>query len=254
MAWVLRRSIFYKMLILALCLLAWNQPPVVLAQHVAGHVGGGGARVIAPPFSRPPLLRPPISRPFSAASPVGAFRTGGSLLLRPGPFRPRPIYPIYGYPFYGYPSFGPQAQFWWFWSVWGSNSCAWTNCYFWNWNTPSNILPFYQYAPGNVAAPSYSLYVYGQGRDLPELFLKDGTVYSVSDYWLADGQVHFKAYDERSGKPEEHVIALDDLDLQATVDVNTRRGFRFVLRDEPMEQYLQHHPNEAPPDWTPPNK
>jgi hypothetical protein len=37
------------------------------------------------------------------------------------------------------------------------------------------------------------------------------------------------------------------LDLQKTVDSNTRRGFRFVLRDEPFEQYLRDHPDGAPP-------
>jgi hypothetical protein len=49
----------------------------------------------------------------------------------------------------------------------------------------------------------------------------------------------------------EQVIPLEDLDQQTTVDANTRRGFRFVLRDEPLEEYLEHHPNQAPPDWTP---
>jgi hypothetical protein len=63
------------------------------------------------------------------------------------------------------------------------------------------------------------------------LYLKDGTVYDVTDYWLEDGKIHFRT-------PEgsvEQVLGVDELDLQTTVDVNTRRGFRFVLRNEPAE-------------------
>jgi hypothetical protein len=41
---------------------------------------------------------------------------------------------------------------------------------------------------------------------------------------------------EESGtKPVEHVIGFDELDLQRTVDVNTQRGFGFVLRSEPTK-------------------
>ena len=47
-------------------------------------------------------------------------------------------------------------------------------------------------------------------------------------------------------KPEEQVIPFDELDLQKTVDVNTNRGFRFMLRNEPFEQYVRDHP-EGPP-------
>ena len=48
---VLRDSILKKILITVSCMLAsaWVQTPVALAQH-GGHVGGGGAHVIAPPI------------------------------------------------------------------------------------------------------------------------------------------------------------------------------------------------------------
>jgi len=230
--------------------------PQASAQHMGGHVGGGGARV-SPPIPQPPISRPPVSRPFSPVPPVGAFRPGGSVLFRPGPFRPRPIYPypIYRYPIYGYPVWGPQWQFWWQWAVWPHNSCAWTNCYFWNWGPSYDSFRFYEYTPAYVGTPAYpsSLYLSAQEREQPQLFLTDGTAYSVTDYWLVDNQVHFKIVDERSGNSVEQVIPLDALDLQTTVDVNTRRGFRFVLRNEPMDQYLEHHPDQPPPDWTPPH-
>jgi hypothetical protein len=223
--------------------------PGTPAQHTGGHFAGGAARPSAPPVLRPPVSRPPVFRPFSAAPPVGAFRSGGSLLLRPVPFHPHPIYPIYGYPF-----FGPQAQFWWFWAVWSYNPCVWMSCCLSN--ASYNGFRFYEFNPGELGASaySYSLYLDAYGRELPQLFLNDGSVYSVTDYWLADNLVHFKTFDERHGKPVEQAIPLDALDLQTSFDVNTKHGFRFVLRDEPMEQYLRHHPDQPPPDWTPPRR
>jgi hypothetical protein len=96
-------------------------------------------------------------------------------------------------------------------------------------------------------------YVYGEERpDLPQLFLKDGTILNVSDYWLVDDQLHFTMSEENGTTPAEHVIPFDLLDLQKTVDANAWRGFRFVLRNEPFEQYLHDHPEGAPPVVTPP--
>jgi hypothetical protein len=84
------------------------------------------------------------------------------------------------------------------------------------------------------------------GHELPQLYLKDGTVYNVIDYWLVDGEIHFTMLDESGTKSVEHVIDLDELDLQQTIDAATQRGFRFMLRNEPMEQYLQHHSDLMP--------
>lgn len=99
----------------------------------------------------------------------------------------------------------------------------------------------------------YPLYAYGyERRDFPQLYLNDGTVISVSDYWLVDDQLHFTAIE--GARSVEHAIALDELDLQTTIEVNTRRGFRFVLRNEPMDQWLRDHPNENPPDWPAPKQ
>ncbi|HXZ34252.1 MAG TPA: hypothetical protein VEH30_18410 [Terriglobales bacterium] len=67
-------------------------------------------------------------------------------------------------------------------------------------------------------------------------YLKDGTVYNVTDYCLVDGQIHFTMLEEGGTKSVEHVIGFDELDLQKTIDVATQRGFRFVLRNEPLKQ------------------
>ena len=118
-----------------------------------------------------------------------------------------------------------------------------------------NGLPFYGYGNGfenyvtlqPYQAPAYTpIYTYGE-RELVWLYLKDGTAYGVSDYWFVNGQVHFIPVDEAGEKSIEQTIPLGDLDTQKTIAVNGRRGFRVVMRDEPMEQYLHDHPDLAPP-------
>jgi hypothetical protein len=84
------------------------------------------------------------------------------------------------------------------------------------------------------------------------LYLKDGTAYGVSDYWFVNGQVDFIAVEEGGAKSVEQTISFADLDVQKTVDVNARRGFRVVMRDEPIEQYMHDHPDVTPPLLKPP--
>jgi len=99
------------------------------------------------------------------------------------------------------------------------------------------------------------VFAYGEERaDVPQLFLKDGTILNVTDYWLVDDQLHFLMADQDGAKPTEHVMPFEALDLQTTVDTNTRRGFRFILRNEPFEQYLRDHPEGAPPVVTLPRE
>lgn len=96
---------------------------------------------------------------------------------------------------------------------------------------------------------------YGEERpDVPQLFLKNGTILNVTDYWLVDDQLHFTMIEEAGTKPAEHVIPFEALDLQTTVDANTQRGFRFMLRNEPFEQYLRDHPEGTPPVLTSPHE
>jgi hypothetical protein len=71
---------------------------------------------------------------------------------------------------------------------------------------------------GNVAASTPTVLIY----------LKDGTTYAASDYWLADGQLHYVV--NYSG---ESTLNMDDVDLQRTVDENARRGVRFSLKPSP---------------------
>lgn len=187
----------------------------------------------------------------------------------------RPFFPIVsspGFGFFGSPFFGLGLGF-------GFNSIWWPSCGpFWGWGYGCNALPYYDYGlgyygsygPGNLenqvesepgpqvyGNPSATspIYVFGEeARELVQLYLKDGTLYNVTDYWLVNDQLHFTALEEGGTKSVEHAIDFDQLDLQKTIDLNTQRGFRFVLRNEPLEQYLQDHPDNSadpPPQMGP---
>ena len=60
------------------------------------------------------------------------------------------------------------------------------------------------------------------------LYLKDGSSYAVSDYWLAGGKLHYV-----TSYGGENVIDESQLDLQRTVNENGTRGLDFTLRPEP---------------------
>jgi hypothetical protein len=60
------------------------------------------------------------------------------------------------------------------------------------------------------------------------LFMKNGAVYAVTNYWIADGKLHYL-----TSYGGENTIEMDDLDLQKTVDVNAKRGVDFTLKPSP---------------------
>jgi hypothetical protein len=253
---LVRRSILKELLIVVFCTLAVCVLSTrALGQHSAVRTAGGGAaHISAPPVShisisaapimRAPVIHAPIFTPrISGVAAAGLLGTGA--LRHPWrPIRPfPPVVVIYDPFLFG----GP---------FWGRNSCWWGSCdLFW----PGTIeyTTVYSPGPGNYV-PQVSeipVYVYGEERpDLPQLFLKDGTVLNVTDYWLVDDQMHFTMNEENRAKPAEHVIPFDALDLQTTVDANTQRGFRFMLRNEPFEQYLHDHPEGLPTSVTPPHQ
>jgi hypothetical protein len=77
------------------------------------------------------------------------------------------------------------------------------------------------------------------------LFLKDGTVYAITDYWIADNKLHYV-----TNYGGENSIPLDQLDIQRTVDVNAKRGINITLRPTPTPQSQQQaapEPSAAPP-------
>jgi hypothetical protein len=189
----------------------------------------------------------------------------------PAPRSPRPIFPIFAPPTFGFlgsPLFGLGFGF-------GYNSLWWPSCGpYWGWGYGCNALPYYDYGLGYGYGPGYepgyepdnleaqngtgpqvyenpypigpTYYDGGEGRELVQLYLEDGTVYNVTDYWLVNDQLHFTTSEQGGHQSVEHVINFDQLDLQKTIDVNTANGFRFVLRNEPIDEYLQQHPDMGP--------
>jgi hypothetical protein len=214
-------------------------------------------------IGNPGFRRAPHTPPFPLQPP------GRGLPGRPS----RPVFPIFGPPGvggFGSPFFGLGLGY-------GFNSQWWPSCGpYWGWGYGCDGLSSYGYGgygygmeygvgggggytPGDAEAqmenqggpemyepPSETstIFVYGEeNRELPQLILKDGTVYNVTDYWLVNDQLHCTTVE--GNRQVEHVFDFVQLDLQKTIDVNMARGFRFVLRNEPMGPYLQAHPGSG---------
>ena len=229
------RSILENILLIMSMLELGIGTPMALAQRTAVHSPGVGH--IGLPISHPPISRPPVL----AGPPVRAFGTY-TFHSPPHPILPRPpVFPVFGFPFF------PVSPWWGFGPARGFNFYRWTTCHEYLWPFGYNALSFYQFVPGPAYAvssyPEYPAYLYGE--DLPQLFLKDGSVYDVTDYWVVNGKLHFTMPKQGGRKPVEHVISFDELDLQETIDVNTARGFRFVLRNQPIEKYLGDDPKPS---------
>jgi hypothetical protein len=168
---------------------------------------------------------------------------------------------LLGAPYYFYPPFYGFG--------FGLGAFGWGACDpFWGWNFGCYGSPYY--GPGYGYGFGSNVYPYEQNNDQTygqtygqtyqappilyseaerqyvTLYLKDGTIYDVSDYWLVDNQLHFATAPEGGQRATEGVINFGELDLQRTIDVNTQRGFHFVLRNEPIEQYIQDHPDAGP--------
>lgn len=241
--------------IVAACALAcaWIETPVAFAQHASpvggtrvggGHVEGGhagrggqpiGGHVGAPHAAVPPAPHVTIPRPPMGFGPRVGFAPRMD-------FGPRPIFPRHRV-FLRAPFFRLRQNFFPGW---------WLNCgYLWAWDVGCGEWRLPEFISQNYVTPliyESPVYVYyGGDHEFVQLFLKDRTVYSVTDYWFVNDQVHFTALEEDGAKSVEQVIGLDELDLQKTISVNARRGFRVVRRDGPMEQYLRDHPDANPP-------
>ena len=235
-----------KVLMTAACVFAcaWVVTPVAFGQR-GGHVGGGhggvgghagGGHVVAPHVAVPPSSHVPIPHAPVVLGP------------RPG-FGQRPIF-IRHRVFLRPTFFRFRGGFY---SAWWLNcGPAWALDFGCGWRAPEYPVENYIAPPLVIYEPVYVCY--GGERDLVLLFLKDGTVYSVTDYWFVNDKVHFTVLEEGGTKSVEQVIGVDELDLQKTIDVNTRRGFRLVRRDEPLDQYLRDHPDANPPLLEPPPK
>lgn len=102
--------------------------------------------------------------------------------------------------------------------------------------------PVWNFIP---SSPAY-VFVGSASPSHPQLVFKDGTTYTVTDYWRVNDRLNFITTEEGGTKSVPHTAPFEDLDVQRTTDANTGLGFRFVLRQEPIEQWLEHHRQHAP--------
>jgi hypothetical protein len=238
-----KKSLFVAFLFVLSCMTA----ALAFAQHPVVHPGGGAHAGAMPHMVPPRLVSPPIHQPRVITAPPASEAAARG-------FGPRPIFFSRRHEFFfGEPYYGFGANLW-------LESYWWMNCgSFWTWEFGCYGLPTYPLAYENFVPPpppETRVYVYGAERhDQVQLFLKDGRIYNVTDYWFVNNQLHFsmvEEFEDGAVRPAEHVIGFDELDLQKTIDVNTRRGFRLVMRDEPWQQYLREHPDANPPAIAPP--
>jgi hypothetical protein len=98
------------------------------------------------------------------------------------------------------------------------------------------------YPIGNfLSPPPVNVFAGTISESHPQLVFQDGITYTVTDYWRIDEQLHFITAEDGGTKFVPHIVPFGDLDLQRTADANKARGFRFLVRDEPIDQWLEHH-------------
>lgn len=148
-----------------------------------------------------------------------------------------------------FPSFGFLGQPWW----WQPSLAWWDPTSQWDWSSSPppawgssvrNSNPDLSGGTSNASAESRAMDenesegsprvnpTIGNAVFLPSvlLYLKDGTVYGASDYWFAGNKLHFIVTDG-----VESAVAMDELDLQRTVDETAKRGVSFTLKLNPND-------------------
>jgi hypothetical protein len=220
----------------------------------AGASPSSSARFTSPQrtlrFAKTPLVGPNVSlnSPF----------LGNRRIRRPFP----PFFPIFpgfwGGSFFGFGfGFGPTWGLGWDqcdpgWG-WGYSSFCGPNNYTYGYYGPDAYLPpppppdeyeaeypqpqteggnYLYEAPSGAEENSNAA---GDNHYAVVIYLKDGTVYVVDNYWLSGGELHYKL-----GDGSEYGIDVNQIDLQKTVDVNAKRGVDFTLRNSPDQ-------DQAPP-------
>jgi hypothetical protein len=84
-----------------------------------------------------------------------------------------------------------------------------------NWVTPNGPSPSSAPNSGNLTVPVL-------------IYIKDGAVYTVRDYWMVDGVLHYILMNGA-----EHSIDLERVDLPRTNTENARSGVRFIFKSQP---------------------
>jgi hypothetical protein len=60
------------------------------------------------------------------------------------------------------------------------------------------------------------------------IYMKNGSVYTVRDYWIVDGELHFLLLDG-----VQKSVDLELVDLPRTNTENAKSGVKFIFKSEP---------------------
>jgi hypothetical protein len=100
-----------------------------------------------------------------------------------------------------------------------------------NWVTPNE--------PGESPAP------HSTELTVPVLiYMKNGTVRTVRDYWMLDGELHFILMNGT-----QHSVDLEQVDLPRTNTENAKSGVKFIFKSAPSVTSPDDQPD--PPDEQP---
>jgi|HubBroStandDraft_6_1064221.scaffolds.fasta_scaffold01449_13 hypothetical protein len=262
----------------------WQEPPhagmsAVGRVNYYGPANVNGSRPFVPIAT---TTRTPMTSAHSTATVAAAEHPFQP--IRPGrPFYP--FYPFFGFnPFYGgfgfgFGGYGPCSPFFgcfgygfgygygfggglgYFGDTSGGYGSGWTNAAAegsGNVTSPDNPDSYLLAAPGTgggeAAADSSNGTQVLREDSAPQqpyvlLYLKDGSSFAVSDYWLADGKLHYvTSYGGDNAVDEGRV------DLQRTVDENAARGVDFTLKPQPAGTGNAAAPASAPAQNPEPQK
>ena len=84
-----------------------------------------------------------------------------------------------------------------------------------NWVTPNGPSPAIAPNSGNLTVPVL-------------IYMKNGSVYTVRDYWIVDGELHFLLLDG-----VQKSVDLELVDLPRTNTENAKSGVKFIFKSEP---------------------
>jgi len=150
----------------------------------------------------------------------------------------------FGWPWLGFWGWGPSwYDPWWGWSSSGYGYNANPNYDLNVYPAPAYSTPDYNSAPpaqqenqynpdGNWVTPNGpnpSAAQNSPALTVPVLiYMKNGAVYSVRDYWMTDGELYYLLMDGA-----QHSVDLDMVDLSRTNTENAKSGVKFIFKSEP---------------------
>ncbi len=81
---------------------------------------------------------------------------------------------------------------------------------------------------------------------LTVIYLRDGSSYEVTDYWLSDNKLHYV-----TNYGGENSVTLNQIDAQRTVDANAAHGVNFTLHPAPPASLTPPPSADSAPPATP---